>query len=118
MLHLNEVGGQKKSRAVFDGVYLPATRRSQTRSAPAAAPAPPSAPAKAPAPPSAPRAPTPGPSEAPVAPGESEAPKNTGKGKAPELPTAQLGPEAPAHPFAGARAVTVDVTQKPPALPT
>ena len=118
MLHLNEVGGQKKSRAVFDGVYLPVTRRSQTRSAPAAVPPPPNAPATAPAPPSAPRAPTPGPGEAPVAPVEGEAPKNTGKGKAPELPAAQLGPEAPAHPFAGARAVTVDVTQKPPALPT
>ena len=123
-LHLQEVGGQRKSRMVFDGVYPPPAKKT-TAKKPASEPIA----AEVPAPPSEPavravahgtrshRPATPRP-EAAAASSQNQPPPAPPAEEAVVLPEATLGGETPIHPFANAKAVVVDVSQKPPALPT
>ena len=114
-LHLRETGGQKKSRMVFDGVYPPPLRKSVAKNVSEGATGSsaqerePRAQTSAAQPV---RQPTPGPTAERMA--SQPAPAQE---ESVSLPAASLGGDEPVHPFAKAKAVIVDVSQKPPALP-
>ena len=121
-LHLQSTGGQRKARMVFDGVYMPprkpglakdaAGKSAQPKPATDSAPTP----SRAPAPVAPPRAQTPAIPTRDLPPhlDSQQAPAAS----APNARRAPAGEEGlPVHPFANAKAVVVDVTQKPPVLP-